>query len=154
VQVYSLSEKIPIEFGEAEADAPHKDDERKNGAPGKKRKRVTEDDGVVEIDNYSRSSGDGESDSDTEDPYKKLHRMLGLPSKKRLSLDGSPRNMELTPMESEYLSKKESQAEKWVRDQTAPVKKSSIAQRKHDRRLCTCRTGILCEYALLKNSTG
>ena len=111
-----------------------------------------------------------DSDCDPEDPCQKFLRVLDQHSKSRLCSDDSPqklaspqspsparlasrvapassgrsdnsRSTELTSLESE------STAERWVRVQTTPVK-ASLAQRKHGMRLCTCRTGTLCDYAL------
>jgi hypothetical protein len=101
-----------------------------------------------------------DSDSDPEDSCQKFLRVRDQHSKKRLGSDDSPqklaspqspspsrvasrvapassgrsdnsrRNTESTPKESESESLTESRAERWVRDQTTPVK-LSIAQRKH-----------------------
>jgi hypothetical protein len=125
-----------------------------------------------------------DNDSDPEDPCQKFLRVLDQHSKKRLDSDDSPqklaspqspspsrvasrvapassgrsdnsrRNTESTPKESESESLTESRAERWAQDQTTPVK-TSIAQRKHDKRLCICRPGTLCDWAkiALNNST-
>jgi hypothetical protein len=101
-----------------------------------------------------------DSDSDPEDPCQKFLRVLDQHSKKRLGSDDSPQKIASPQSPSpsraasgvaacgcaEIRKESESEAEKRVRVQTTPFK-LSMAQRKHDMRLCTCSPGTLCEFA-------